>query len=295
MKPTAFVGHFDCARHDTGWGHPDHQGRLPALTRAVHADMLTLFDSLLDLEGRHASEEELLLWHDESYLVRARAWVAKADVHGRPLDVRPGLVVSGATWAASTAAVGCVLAAIDSVVRGESRNAFCAVRPPARDARPGEPGRLGLLNPVAIGARYLRDRQIAGRVLLVEWGETRTPEEFFAPEPLRVARIEGVTPDADDARFLAAFESSLDAVLDGGFEPEFILLSSGFDWVAGDPEGGRALSPRAFHAATARVAAVADDRCEGRLVSVLEGGYDGVGLGRCSVQHLRGLAGLPHA
>jgi acetoin utilization deacetylase AcuC-like enzyme len=224
-----------------------------------------------------------------------REWVARADAHGRPLDVRPGLVVSGATWEASTAAVGCVLTAIDSVAGGESRNAFCAVRPPARDATPDEPGRRGLLNPVAIAVQYLLDRGVAERVLLVEWGEIPMPDSILAGGRARVARIEGLAADADDARFATACRVSLESALSDGFEPDFVLLSAGFDWVAGDPESGRALSSRAFHDATEQVVTVAEDLCGGRLVSVLEGGYDGRGLGQCTVQHLRGLARLQHA
>jgi len=295
VKPTAFVSHYDCARHDTGWGHPDHQGRLPALTRAVHADMLTLFDSLLDLEGRHATEEELGLWHDQAYLARARSWVDEAGERGRPFDVRPGLVVSDATWAASTAAAGSVLAAIETVANGTAANAFCPVRPPGRDATTDGPGRRGLVNPVAVGLRHLVGQGIARRVLVVEWGETALPSELEAEGSVRVARIGGLPADADDDVFAAARALALGEVLTGGFEAEFVVLSAGFDWVAGDPVGGRAITARGFHDATRELRELAEERAGGRLVSVLEGGYDGPGLGRCAVQHLRGLAGIPPA
>jgi acetoin utilization deacetylase AcuC-like enzyme len=82
---------------------------------------------------------------------------------------------------------------------------------------------------------------------------------------------------------------ALDLALSDGFIPDFVLLSCGFDWAADDPEGGRGLSPLQYYEATVALRAAAGEWCDGRLVSVLEGGY-GPELGRCTVQHLRGLA-----
>lgn len=289
MKTTAFVGHFDCARHDTGWGHPDHQGRLPALTRAVHADMLALFEPLLDLEGRHASLEELRLWHSDRYLDLVRDWVARAEANGRPVEIVPRLVASAATWDASLAAVGSVLTAIDAVASGQIRNAFCAVRPPGRDAAEEAPGRFGFLNPLAVGAEYLLDRGIAERVLVVEWGDGSMPVRVASHGRARIVRL-GSPPDED-----AAFAEEQGRVLGvalGDFSPGFILLSAGFDWLEDDLESGGAVTPAGFHRATARIREVAEAVCGGRLVSVLEGGYGVRGPGAAVVQHLRALAEL---
>ncbi len=292
MKTTAFVGHFDCARHDTGWGHPDHQGRLPALTRAVHADMLTLFEPLLDLEGRHASGEELRLWHSDRYLDQVREWVAGAEANGRPVEIAPRLVVSAATWDASLAAVGCALTAIDAVGSGQIRNAFCAVRPPGRDATVDGPGRFGLLNPLAVGAGYALDREIAERVLVVEWGDGSAPCRVGTDGRTKVVTL-GDAPRGDldfaEGQRLALAAAVVD------FSPGLILLSAGFDWLEDDPEFSGAVTPAGFHAATARIREVAEDLCGGRLVSILEGGYGSRGPGAAVVQHLRALAGLAPA
>src|SRR5690554_6824648 len=112
MKETAFVSHYDCSRHDTGWEHPDHQGRLPALMRAVHADMLTLFDALLEVEGRHASQEELSLVHSAEYLSQVEGWVAEATRMEKVIEPVPGLRVSDASQDAARAAVGAPLTAV---------------------------------------------------------------------------------------------------------------------------------------------------------------------------------------
>ncbi len=289
MKTTAFVSHFDCARHDTGWGHPDHQGRLPALTRAVYADMLTLFDPLLDLEGRHASREELRLWHSDRYLEQVRGWVGTAEANGRPMEIAPRLVASGATWDASLAAVGCVLTGIDAVASGRSRNAFCAVRPPARDAGEEKPGRFGFLNALAIGAEYALDCGVAERVLLIEWGAGSTPDGVGTGGRTRFVRFG--SPPGDDAAFLEGQGRLLEDAF-GEFLPDVILLSAGFDWLDDDPESGGGLTPAGYYAATAGIREIAEARCGGRLVSVLEGGYGPRGPGVAVVQHLRALAGL---
>lgn len=310
MKTTAFVSHHDCSRHDTGWGHPDHQGRLPALMREVYRDMLTLFEPLLQVEGRHATEGELQRYHTASYLARVREWVERAAGEGRPLEVGPELVASGATGEASAAAVGCVLRGVEVVRSGEVRNAFCSVRPPAADARADEPGRFGFLNPVLVAARTVLD---AGeRVLLVEWGGPLSAalRDFAAAEPAvrfasvtaeapagasQPADLPGLDAGSTGRDFLALQSERLATVLDNGFEPDIVLLSAGFDGVRGDPLGALALDPADYFSATSALRDVAESRCGGRIVSVLEGGYDPKGLGAAAVQHLRALAGLEPA
>jgi acetoin utilization deacetylase AcuC-like enzyme len=343
LKVTAFISHHDCARHDPGWNHPDHQGRLPGLMREVYRDMLTLHQPLLEGEGRHATEEELRLVHREEYLARVRAWVAAAEERGVPIEVRPQLVASAATWDASRAAVGCALAAVDAVAAGKVRNAFCAVRPPARDADAGTPGRFGFTNPLAIAARYLIDQKLAERVLIVEWGESCSSAPVLAGDaavriagltepptgsdatgaerldsrhhqppgdaatdeihegdcpPLVAARgqlyLADLPPNASGVQFLARLTRVLDSALHG-FSPDYVLLSTGLDWLSDDPLGGHSLTPHDYFLGSRLIRQIADGACEGRLVSILEGGYEAAGLGSATVQHLRALAGLDAA
>ncbi len=294
LKTTAFVSHFECARHDTGWGHPDHQGRLPAITRAVYADMLVLFDRLLNVEGRLATDEELHLVHAASYLERVRRLAEVAEANGRPMEVAPGLMVSGATWTASRAAIGCALEAVDAIADGRSRNAFCAVRPPARDAVRDAPGRFGFLNAPMAAVRYLEANRHAERVLVVEWGESASGASMLEGTSVRVIGLGELPADADNELFLDRLRAALDAAVEG-FSPDYVVLSSGFDWLAGDPVGGRAVDPAAFFQATVAVRELADDRCGGRLVSILEGGYEPVGTAAAVLQHLRAMAFLPPA
>jgi acetoin utilization deacetylase AcuC-like enzyme len=292
--PTAFVSHSDCARHDTGWGHPDHQGRLPGLVRAVYRDMLTLHGHLLDVEAVPATEAELLLAHTPDHLARLRMGVAQAAAHGQPLALHDdGPILSDASWAAVLAATGTALTGARTVLGGDARNAFCMARPPGGGASADAAGAHSLINHRAVTCLQLLQSGVS-RVLVLEW----TPRNVPTP----TARILEARPDAttlafdptalasDAPRQLAAeLETALDDAL-----PEFVLLGAGFDALRGDPLHDGMLDPAVYHGLTLAVREAADARCGGRLVSVLDGGYSPA-LGAAVVQHLRALAGLPPA
>jgi acetoin utilization deacetylase AcuC-like enzyme len=311
MTLTAFVSHPDCPRHDTGWKHPEHQGRLPALVRAVYRDMLTLHGHLLEVEARPAVEADLLLVHTPALLERIRAASERAGERGQPQRFEGEAWVSGASWDAVRAAVGTALTGVEEVLAGRARNAFCAARPPGYAAHADRPGEFSLLNSVAIAARHLRTRLGAERVLVVEWGGTAPSSiaPLLADGPgvrcLAIRQATGAVAasgahritlpgGSDGALFLAAFEAGLDEVL-ADFAPAMILLSAGFDALGTDPLGELMLEPLDYFHLTRLLCERADRHCGGRLVSVLEGGYDPPGLGRAVVQHLRALTRLPAA
>lgn len=310
MKVTAYVSHEDCSRHDTGWNHPDHQGRLPAITRAVYRDMVALWEPLLQVQGAHADEADLRRVHTQRYIDDVRRTAIAAAAEGRPLELG-GVPVSGASWDAALAAAGSAIVAAGVVLRAEARNAFVPARPPGRGATPDAPGEFSLLNTVAITARHLREVQGSARVLVVAWGAKPAGaiRACVAGDPgIAVVSIhqrqEGADePHAHDAalpagsggvEFGAAMRRLLDAVAPGD-SPDFILLSAGFDILAGDPQGGLAVTPREVHDLTLQLREWADDRAGGRLVSVLEGGYEPAATAAAVVQHIRALAGLAAA
>lgn len=310
MKVTAYVSHEDASRHDTGWKHPDHQGRLPAITRAVYRDMVALWEPLLQVQGEHAPEAELRRVHTQRYIDDVRRTAIAAAAEGRPLELG-GVPVSGASWDAAIASVGSALAAVDVVLRGEARNAFVPARPPGRGALPDEPGEFSLFNTVAIAARHLRQAHASARVLVVAWGARPADaiRACVAGDPgigvvsLHQRQDGGAEPHPRDAALPAgsagpelgrAMRKLLDAIAPGD-SPDFVLLSAGFDILAGDPQGGLAVTPREAYDLTLALREWADDRCGGRLVSVLEGGYEQGATAQAVVQHLRALAGLPAA
>ncbi|MDB4950390.1 MAG: Histone deacetylase superfamily [Gemmatimonadetes bacterium] len=317
-KTTAFVSHHDCPRHDTGWGHVDHQGRLPAIVRAVYKDMLTLFDPLLEVEAVPATEDDLRLVHTAEHVQRVRETAERALAEGAILEV-DGVPVSGATWEAALAAAGAGITAADAVLRGDARNAFCLVRPHGRGARPDAAGELGFFNNVAITTRHLRQREGLERVLVVDLGIRppataeivgaeegvtflsihQHPGSFPTPEPTEPPpagvvpeRWIALAPGSGGAEVEAALRNAL-ATIPAAESPDIVLLGLGLHVLAGDPLGQLAVQPDEVYAITALLRAWADEHAAGRLVSILEGGYVREGLGRASVQHLRALAGLP--
>jgi len=310
MKTTGYVTHSDCSLHDTGWAHPEHQGRLPAVARAVYRDMLTLFEPLLEVEGRPATDEDLLLVHSPGYVERVRRVEAEAEAAGKSIPLGAEVSVSGASWEAAIAAVGCALTAVETVLAGEARNAFCAVRPPGHQAAADGPGGFGIFNSVAVAARHLRDRRAAERVLIVEVGAEPGPGtarivgsdpgiRFLSLHAGEVdwpagARAVPLPAGATGEALLAALRPALEAAA-SDFPPDFLLLSLGFDALASDPLGALALEAADYHRLTLHLREAADSLCGGRLVSVMEGGYDPPATGRAVVQHLRALASLPPA
>ena len=305
---TAFISHSDCGRHDTGWGHPEHVGRLRAVLRAVGRDF-DLFNALRHVEARHATPEELALAHEPEYVDAVRRM---AESGGGRLDA--DTVVSDGSWDAGTAAAGALLDAVDMTFDGRARRAFCAVRPPGHHALRATGMGFCLFGAVALAAHYARARHGARRVLIVDWdvhhgngtqalvehdpdihfvsmhqwpwypgtgaAEDRGPHRTVWNVPMPAAR--------PAAEYVAALERAIDAAT-VGFVPDLLLLSAGFDSLAGDPLGGFSLEMDDVAHLTAAMVQRADAWCGGRLVSAMEGGYAPERLGEACVVHLRGM------
>lgn len=305
----AFISSSDCGRHDTGWGHPEHVGRLRAITRALR-DEPELFHTVEHLEGRRATIEELEMIHDPGYL---RATMELIGRGGGRLD--SDTVVSSGSWEAATAGAGCILSAVDLSVSGAHPRSFCAVRPPGHHALHGRAMGFCLFGNVALAAHYARRKHGLRRILIVDWdvhhgngtqslvesepdihfvsmhqwpwypgtgsADDRGPHDnvWNVPRPAGLPRND----------YLDALESAIDAAT-RGFVPDLILVSAGFDSLAGDPLGGFTLEVEDFESLTRSLVARADSWCAGRLVSALEGGYDPDRVAQASVRHLAALA-----
>ena len=303
----AFISHSDCGRHDNGWGHPEHVGRVRAITSALkyHPELFMALDLL---EGRHATEDDLALAHDRGYIARVRALAAAG---GGRLDA--DTVVSEGSWDAACGAAGSVLEAVERAMDGRNRRSFCAVRPPGHHALRDQGMGFCLFGSVAVAA--YRARQLgAERVLIVDWDvhHGNGTQALVEEEPaIRFVSMHQWpwypgSGAADDRgphgsvwnvpmpaglparRYLDALFTAVDAATEG-WTPDLVLVSSGFDSLAGDPLGGFTLELDDVASLTRELVARAERWCGGRLVSALEGGYAPARLAQGVVAHLEAL------
>jgi acetoin utilization deacetylase AcuC-like enzyme len=228
--------------------------------------------------------------------------------------IEPDTVVSEGSWDAATASAGAMLDGIDFAFGAGPRRSFCAVRPPGHHALRGSAMGFCLFGNVAIGAHYARQRHGAERVLIVDWdvhhgngtqalvedepnihfvsmhqwpwypgtgaASDRGPHNNVWNVPMRA----GLAPDA----YVDALRSAIDAATTG-FVPDLVLISAGFDSLAGDPLGGFTLEIEHFETLTRFLVERATVWCDGRIVSSLEGGYAPQRLGAVCVRHMLAL------
>lgn len=318
---TGFFLHPASPLHDTGWGHPEHQGRLRALASTVGKDLLTLHGHVEQMEAADAELDDLLRVHSADHVERVRDACLRAKAGQTLISLDEDTKVSAASWEAAVGSAGTAIAAAAAILDGRIANGFVAARPPGHHATPERAMGFCLFNSIAVVARWLQANGHAERVLIVDWDVHHgngTHEAFYddptvfflslhqsphypgtgSPDERGSGEGEGFTlnvplpagtPRAD---YMARFHSAVDEAL-GRLEPDFVLVSAGFDVMAGDPLGGMLLEPEDLHAVTRHLVDEVASGCDGRLLHVLEGGYDPRRLGLGAVAVIRALAGLP--
>ena len=310
----ALVAHSDSGRHDTGWEHPEHVGRIRAVLRAVGRDP-ALFQALHHVEAPHATVEDLALAHAPAYVDRVRAAAEQAAAARTLSRLDADTIVSEGSWDAATAGAGAALEAVDLVLAGTVRRAFAAVRPPGHHALRDSGMGFCLFGNVALAAHHARARHGLDRVLVLDWDVHHGNGTQALVEHMPEIRFVSMhqwpwypgTGAADDrgphrsvwnvpmpaalapGRYVEAWERAIDAATNG-WEPELVLLSAGFDCLAGDPLGGFTLELEHVDAMTRALVARSEAWCDGRLASALEGGYAPERLGEACAVHLRALA-----
>lgn len=300
--------------HDTGAGHPECPERYDAVTLAL--TRTDLIHRLPKVALRDATEDEIALCHPRSYIASA-----KRDIASGAHDLSTGdTAISKESWKVAVKAVGGVLNATDRVFQGgQVRNAFCAVRPPGHHATPSRGMGFCIFNNVAIAARYAQKKHGAERVLIADWDVHHgngTQDIFYEDGsvlffsthqspwyPGTGAESEKGSGKGEGRIFnrplpagsgrdevFGAFHHDLEKAA-AEFKPDFVIISAGFDSRGGDPLGRFRLTDEDFRDLTHVMMTIADKHAKGRLVSVLEGGYNLNGLGQAVTAHVRELAG----
>ena len=304
---TAFFTHSACASHDPGPGHPECPERLKAILRRFEDEASALLDRR---EAPLAEIEQIVRVHPRGYVDGILATIPQHGYAGLDADT----VVSPGSGEAALRAAGGVCAAVDAVMSGEVRNAFCAVRPPGHHAETARAMGFCLFNNIAVGAAHARAAHGIRRVAVVDFdvhhgngtqdifwndadllyvsthqhplypGTGMTDERGSADNVLNVL----LPAHAGSPEFRHAMTESVLPALTA-FRPELLMVSAGFDAHRGDPLAGLQLSEADFGWATAKLARLAAETCRGRLVSALEGGYNLEALAESCAAHVREL------
>ena len=310
---TGWVCHPIYREHDPGEGHPECPARYDAAIRGISDAVPEA--RLLRIEPRPATEDEIAFCHSRRYIE-----IVKQDVAEGSDCLRTGDTNIGArSLEAALMAAGGAMAAVDAVMAGQVANAFCAVRPPGHHATSECGMGFCVFNNVAIGARHAQRRHGVKRVLIVDWDihHGNGTQEIFQRDPTVFYFSThqwpfypgtGLASDAGTgegkgftlncpfasgsgrAEIAGAFRERLLPAMKA-FKPEFVFISAGFDARVGDPIGQFALRDRDFVELTGLVMDIAGEYAGGRLVSVLEGGYDLRGLASAVGAHVKRLAG----
>jgi acetoin utilization deacetylase AcuC-like enzyme len=294
MNRTAIVADRKYMNHTPGRHHPERPERIAAMIEMT----ANLRRAGIKIHApREASSSELRLCHTAEYL----AEVERTDGIER-FDFDPDTHSSAATWHTARLATGGVLTAVEAVLDGDADNGFAIVRPPGHHARPGQAMGFCFFNNVAVAAQWLIESRGLRRVLVLDWDVHHgngTQEMFFATPSVLYMSIHqypfypgtgwfdeigtgagaGFTVNAPlpatfgDAEYVNVFDDLLLPIA-RQYQPDFVLISAGFDCHHRDPLGGMRVTEAGFTAMTRRMKRLAAECCDGKLVAVLEGGYD---------------------
>lgn len=299
--------------HDAGPKHPERPARLKAILDRIKSSGLA--DQLVMIEPKPADVGLITLVHSPEYAAHLEAQSALGTHFHEDADTVGG----PKTYRAALTAAGAMRDAADAIMSGKADNAFCAVRPPGHHAEHDRAMGFCFFNNVAICARYLQEHHGIKRVAIVDWDAHHgngtqnafyhDPSVFYFsahqyphyPGTGRIAETgtgdaAGTTLNAPmaagstDFDFINEFNTTLKPAMDR-FRPEFIIISAGFDGHVDDPLSSLVQTTNGFADMTRTVLAIADKHCGGRVISVLEGGYDLKALADCVERHLEVLMG----
>jgi acetoin utilization deacetylase AcuC-like enzyme len=299
-------------KHHTGPHHPERPQRLTAIIDTLEA--AGILDKLVRIEPAPAERSVLELCHKSSYIDEFKSAVENSE----PSLHTPECILSPATFEVALCAVGGVLRGVDKVIEGKVRNCFCAVRPPGHHAGSYKAMGFCFFNNVAIAAKYLQQQHAVERIVIIDWDVhhgngtqymfDKDPTVYFVSfhqdpsscypgtgrdSETGYRRGKGFTQNfpmpagAGEKEYVKAVEKVEQAM--EKFRPQFVLISAGFDAHVAEPLAHLNLTAKGYEELTKRIKRIAEVHAEGRLVSVLEGGYELGALGESVERHVRVL------
>ncbi|MGE3156248.1 MAG: histone deacetylase family protein [Xanthobacteraceae bacterium] len=304
---TLLITHPACLEHFNGPGHPERPDRLRAIARALEQER---FQDLARIEAPHGTVESIELCHPAEYVAAIRDATPTQGLVQLDADTS----MSPGSYEAALRAIGGATHAVDEVMAGKADNAFVATRPPGHHAETARPMGFCLFNNVAIAARHAQKKHGAEHVAIVDFDvhHGNGSQEIFWSDPtvmycsthqMPLYPGTGAVSERGDRntivnaplragdggdRFREAVETSILPRLHD-FAPDLILISAGFDAHLRDPLANLQLLETDFGWVTRKLMEVADRHAGGRVVSLLEGGYDLEGLANSAAAHVTAL------
>ncbi len=301
---TAIVTSDTSLSHNTGMGHPEQANRITAIVETLKKNKNLLWE-----KPSNVKKEILTMTHDLDYIDLVENSFPKKGISFLDGDT----VISPGSKDATIDAVGSIISAIDGVEEKKFKNAFCAVRPPGHHAEKNKAMGFCIYNNVAVGAKYLIEKYKYKKVAIFDidvhhfngsqdifYNDEKvlgisTHQYPFYPgtgsdkERGKFNNIQNIPLPAgtNSEEYLNALEFGLNRLKE--FKPEFILISAGFDSHKDDPLAQFELNSKDFYEITKRILKISKQSCNGKVVSILEGGYDLNALAESANEHVNAL------
>jgi acetoin utilization deacetylase AcuC-like enzyme len=304
---TLYITHSACLDHVTPAGHPERPDRLRAIEQALEAES---FQTLAREKAPMAETETIALCHPMDYIEAIKDAAPEEGMVRLDADTS----MSPGSYEAALRCVGGGVLAVDEVMTGKARNAFVAVRPPGHHAETARPMGFCLFNSAAIVTRYAQKKHGAERAAIVDFDVHHgngSQDIFWADKSVMYCSTHEMPlyPGTGAVTERGQFNTIVNAPLragDGGdqfrealetailprlrdFKPDVIVVSAGFDAHTRDPLANLNLVEADYTWVTQKLMQIADENCNGRIVSMLEGGYDLQGLSRSVAAHVTAL------
>jgi acetoin utilization deacetylase AcuC-like enzyme len=306
---TLYVSHPSVLDHQTPLGHPERPDRIRAIERILEQERFT---PLIREQAPLAEVETVALAHPESYVTAIRDTSPREGL----VRIDADTVMSPGTYEAVLRGVGGAVLAVDEVMTGKVSNAFVGMRPPGHHAERATAMGFCFFNNAAVAARHAQKAYGAERVAIMDWDVHHgngTQDIFWSDRTVLYCSTHQsplypgtgalsergeygtivnapLSAGADGEVFREAFENAILPRIDD-FRPDLLIISAGFDAHWRDPLASLQLTEADFSWATKRLMEIADRHAEGRIVSVLEGGYDLEGLAKSAAAHVDALMG----